>query len=96
MKLAIAVLFAGLALGAWAEGHAMGKEEAQIIKARMIPYPKQVAINDGAIIKIDTQLAVTVTLTNRIDGLEKRTARELSHLVPLLLSAEAHAPLIVS
>ena len=29
----------GLALGAWAEGQPMGKDEAQIIKSRMIPYP---------------------------------------------------------
>lgn len=73
MKHTIAVLVAALALGA--AGQPMNKDEAQIIKSRMIPYPKQVAIADGPVVRIDKALAVTVTLTNRTDGVEKRTAK---------------------
>ena len=65
---------AGVALGAWAEGQPMERNEAQIIKSRMIPYPKQVAITDGPVVKIDRQLAVTITLTNEVCGLKKRTS----------------------
>ena len=75
MKQAITVLMAALALGAGAAGQPMGKDEAQIIKSRMIPYPKQVAITDGPVVTINKGLAVTVTVTNRNNGLEKRVAK---------------------
>jgi hypothetical protein len=75
MKHAIAVLMAALALGAGAAGQPMGKDEAQIIKSRMIPYPKQVAITDGPVVTINKGLAVTVTVTNRNGCLEKRVAK---------------------
>ena len=76
MKRRMAVMMvAALALGAWATGQPMDRFEAQIIKSRMIPYPRQVAITDGPVVKIDRQLAVTVTLTNEVEGVEKRTAR---------------------
>ena len=64
-----------LVLGTWAEGQPMEKGEAQIIKSRMIPYPKQVAITAGPAVKIDRELAVTVTLKDEACGLEKRTSR---------------------
>ncbi len=63
-----------LALGAWAEGQPLAKDEAQIIKSRLIPYPKQVDLADGPVIRIDKRLAVTITLTNTTDSLEKRAA----------------------
>jgi hypothetical protein len=75
MKHVVAVFVTALALGAGAAGQPMDKDEAQIIKSRMIPYPQKVAIADGPVVRIDESLAVTITLTNRTDGIEKRTAK---------------------
>ena len=75
MRNGVGVLLAALALGAEAAGQPMNKDEAQIIKSRLIPYPQKVAITDGPVVRIDRQLAVTVTLTNRNDRLEKRVAK---------------------
>ncbi|HOE60482.1 MAG TPA: glycoside hydrolase family 20 zincin-like fold domain-containing protein [Kiritimatiellia bacterium] len=53
----------------------MEKGEAQIIKSRMIPYPKQVTITAGPVVKVDRELAVTVTLKDEDCGLKKRVSR---------------------
>jgi len=66
---------AGLALGAWAEGPPMAKDEAQIIRSRMIPCPERVVLTDGPVVKIDASLPVTITLTNRNGRLEGRAAK---------------------
>ena len=75
MKHVVAVFVTALALGTGAAGQPMDKDEAQIIKSRMIPYPQKVAIADGPVVRIDESLAVTITLTNRTDGVEKRAAK---------------------
>ena len=67
--------FLGMVMGVRAEGLPMEKGEAQIIQSRMIPYPKQVTITDGSVVKIDKALSVTVTLTNTVRGLDRRVAR---------------------
>jgi len=64
----------GLTLGVWAEGLPLGKDEAQIIKARLIPCPKLVTLTDGPVIRIDKHLAVAVTLQGEAGPLVKRTA----------------------
>jgi len=69
------LMTAGLSLGAWAEGPPMGRDEAQVIKSRMIPYPKHVALTDGPVVRIDQQLAVEVTLARKADGVERRVAK---------------------
>lgn len=61
-----------LALSALASGAPLGKDEAQIVKARMIPYPKQVELTDGPVVKIDRELTVTVTLKGEPGDLAKR------------------------
>ena len=97
MKKVVASVMAGLVLGAWAEGQPMGKDEAQIIASRMIPCPRQVAITDGPVVKIDRQLAVTVTLTNEVCGLKKRTSGLLKSYFGVLpeLTFKADAALSV-
>ena len=72
-RMVIGIVFA-MALSVWSAGAPLGKDEAQIVKSRLIPYPKQVELADGPVVKIDKALAVTVTLTNSVRGLEKRTA----------------------
>ena len=63
-----------LAFAMRAAGAPLGKDEAQIVKSRLIPYPKQVELADGPVVKIDKALTVTITLTNGVRGLDKRTA----------------------
>ncbi|MFA7173236.1 MAG: family 20 glycosylhydrolase [Kiritimatiellia bacterium] len=59
-----------------AEGQPMDKDEAQIIKARMIPYPQNVLITDGPVVVMDKRLAVKVTLKDELGTLDKQI-REL-------------------
>ncbi len=75
MKHTMTILLAALALGAGAAGQPMNKEEAQIITSRLIPYPQNVAITDGPVVRIDKTLAVTITLKQRNESLEKRAAK---------------------
>jgi hypothetical protein len=66
--------FCVLILGAHAAAAPLAKDEAQIVTSRLIPYPKQVALTDGPVVKIDKALTVTITLTNDVRGLDKRVA----------------------
>lgn len=97
MKNRIAAFLAAFALGAGAAGEPLNKDEAQIIKSRLIPYPQNVALTDGPVVRIDKALAVTVTLTNRTAGLEKRVSNLLKSYfrVSPKLAVQADASLTI-
>lgn len=55
-----------------ADGQPMDRDEAQIIQSRMIPYPQSVTITDGAIVVMDKELAVNVTIKEDNGALAKQ------------------------